>query len=53
MHDQADAEVSQILGRQALQHGAVDRVVAKRVVVLGEPETPQPFRDIHPPAPAD
>jgi hypothetical protein len=49
MPDQGDPEVLQILGRKARQHRAVDRIFAERRLVLGEPETPQPFCDIHRP----
>src|SRR6266446_8008075 len=47
MPDQTDAEVLQILGRQARQYPCVDLVRAERRLVLLEPEAPQPFPDIH------
>src|SRR5713226_6951085 len=49
MPDQADAEILQILGRQARQYPRVDLVRAERRLVLLEPKTAQPFRDIHRP----
>ena len=45
--DQSDAEILQILGRQARQYPRVDLVRAERRLVLLEPEPPQPIRDIH------
>ena len=48
MPDQIDAEILQILGRQARQYRCVDLVRAKHRLVLLEPEFPQPIRDIHP-----
>jgi hypothetical protein len=41
--NQADAEILQILGRQARQHPCVDLVRAERRLVLLEPELPQPI----------
>jgi hypothetical protein len=49
MAHQADAEILQVLGRQASQYPCVDLVLAEGRLVLGEPETPQPFCDIHRP----
>src|SRR6266852_341904 len=49
MANQADAEILQILGRQARQYPRVDLVRAERRLVLTEPKTAQPFRDIHRP----
>ena len=45
--DQGDAEILQILGRQARQHPFIDLVRAERRLVLLEPERPQPIRDIY------
>ena len=47
--DQADAEILQVLGRQARQYPLVDLVRVERRLVLLEPEIPQPFCDIHRP----
>ena len=47
MPDQDDAEILQILGRQARQYPLIDLVRAERRLVLLEPEPSQPLRDIH------
>jgi len=47
MPDQADAEILQILGRQARQYSCVDLVRAERRLVVLEPEAAQPFAYIH------
>jgi hypothetical protein len=47
MSDQADADVREILGGQLRQHRSIDRVVAKRLFVLLQPETVEPRRYIH------
>jgi hypothetical protein len=43
----ADPEISKIFGRQAPEHIAVNVVLAKRRLVLFEPEFPQPACDVH------
>ena len=47
MADRGDADFPQILGRQASQQIGVDVVFAECLLVLFEPEPPQPARDIH------
>jgi hypothetical protein len=42
-----DAEIPQILGRQAPENLEVDIVLAERRLVLFEAELPQPASDIH------
>src|SRR5262249_43523337 len=47
MSDESDAEILQILSGQLGQHGSVDRVVAKGLFVLLQPETAEPHPDVH------
>src|ERR1700730_3612355 len=47
MSDEAYTEVLEVVGGQFRQHGVVDRVVAKRLLVLLQPETVEPFRNVH------
>src|SRR5262249_62274781 len=47
MSDRADADVPEILGGQFRQHCSIDRVVAKRLFVLLQPETLEPRRNVH------
>jgi len=47
MPDQGDAEILQILGRQARQYPCVDLVHAERLLVLLQPETVEPCRNVH------
>ena len=44
--DGVDADILQILGGQFRQYCGVDRVVAKRLFVLLQPETVEPRRDV-------
>src|SRR6266436_616246 len=48
MSDQTDAEILQILGRQARQDPCVDLVRTEGRLVLVEPEAAQPSPNIHP-----
>jgi hypothetical protein len=45
--DRGNAEILQVLGRQGRQHGAVDVVVAEHRLVLLQPETVEPCRNVH------
>src|SRR5215467_6730280 len=47
MPDEADAEILQVVCGQLWQHCGVDRVVAKRLFVLLQPEVPEPRRNVH------
>jgi hypothetical protein len=47
MPDEADAEVSEVVGRQLRQHRGIDRVVAKRLFVLLHAEAVEPGCDVH------
>jgi len=47
MADQHHADLSEILGREAGQHLSVDLVCLKRRLVLLEPETTEPCRNVH------
>jgi hypothetical protein len=49
---QGDAEIFQVLGGQAPQYSRVDLVRAERVLVLLQPETVEPLRNVHVPLPA-
>jgi hypothetical protein len=50
--DEAYAEVPQIVGRQLRQYRGIDRVVAKRLIVLLHPEAVEPGCDVHARLPA-
>ena len=52
MSDEADAEVLEIVGGQLGQYRGVDGVVAKRLLVLLQPETVEPRCDVHARLPA-
>src|SRR6516164_7484267 len=47
MADKHHADLPEILGREAGQHLFVDLVCAKRRLVLLEPETTEPCRNVH------
>src|SRR6266851_533916 len=47
MSNEAYTEVLEVVGGQFRQHGVVDRVLAKRLLVLLQPETVEPFRNVH------
>src|SRR5215831_11369422 len=47
MADRHHADLPEILGRQAGQHPFVDLVCAERRLVLLEPETAEPCRNVH------
>jgi hypothetical protein len=51
MPDQGDAEMLQVIGRQAQQQRCVDLVFAEHRLVLFEPQPAQPRRDFHVEAP--
>jgi hypothetical protein len=50
--DQIDAEILQILGGQARQHRGIDGVVAKRLLVLLQPESAEQCGNVHARLPA-
>jgi hypothetical protein len=47
MSDDADAQIFQVLGRQARQDRVVDCVVPESILVLCEAEAPQPTPNVH------
>jgi hypothetical protein len=47
MSDEVDAEVLQVFGGQLRQDRRVNGVVAKRRLVLLEPEVVEPCRNVH------
>jgi hypothetical protein len=47
MADRHHADLLEILGRQAGQHPFVDLVCAERRLVLLEPKTAEPCRNVH------
>src|SRR6516165_10654402 len=47
MADRHHADLPEILGREAGQHAFVDLVCAERRLVLLEPETAEPCRNVH------
>jgi hypothetical protein len=50
--DKAHAEVLEVLGGQLRQYRGIDRVVAKRLLVLPQSEAVEPGRDVHARLPA-
>ena len=44
---ESDAEVIQVIGRQLRQYRSINGVLAKRLLVLLQPETTKPSRDVH------
>lgn len=47
MPDKADAQILQVLRRQAWQDPLVDRIVAECSLVLFKAEAPQPTSEVH------
>src|SRR5580704_2852409 len=47
MPDEVDPEVLEVVGGQLRQYCCVDRVVAKRLFILLQPETVEPGPDVH------
>src|SRR5882757_7272678 len=47
MSDQGDADVPEIFGGQFRQHCSINRVIAKRLFILLQPETAKPCRNVH------
>ena len=47
MPDEVHAEVLEVVGGQLRQYCRVNRVVAKRLLVLLQPETVEPCRNVH------
>jgi hypothetical protein len=45
--DETDAEVLQVVSRQLRQYRSINGVVAKRLLVLLQPETAEPCPDVH------
>ena len=53
MPDETDAKVLQVISRQLPQYRRINGVVAKRLLVLLQPETLEPGRNVHSLLPAD
>ena len=47
MSDRADAQLLQVLSRQARQDRIVDLILSERGLVSFEAKTPQPIFDVH------
>src|SRR5690348_1959805 len=47
MSYKADTDVPEVLGGKLGQYSGVDRVIAKRLFVLLQPEAVEPRRDVH------
>ena len=47
MPDEVDTKVPKVLGSQLRQYDGVDRVVAKRLLILLQSETVEPHRNVH------
>ena len=47
MSNEANSKVLKIIGSQLQQYRGIDRIVAKRLLVLLQPEIVEPRRDIH------
>ena len=50
--DQGNAEILQVIGRQARQHLLIDLVLAESLLVSLQPEPPQPAPNVHRVVPA-
>ena len=52
MPDEIYADILEVVGGQLRQYRAIDRIVAKRRLVLLHPKTVEPLRDVHARLPA-